>query len=153
MSFKVDNWYAGHTSGTKFYQVIRIQNTDTGMSMAIQHSGANALFLGLGKASSGRLEVEEPVNTSNAGKVKIDEKRKGGYKVGETSNVQTFATKQALLAHAKANYGGKALDGVKAALRATFGDLNPSAVFQPDPPRAKEPKETDFQKHPEWGSW
>jgi hypothetical protein len=155
MSIKAHVWCADHTGGTKFYQVLRFVNTDSGQSFAIAHFGAMGVFTGVGKVSTGQMQVADVAGSgTTAGQSKIREKKKGGYTQNERQAEETFATKEDLLAWCRTNIGSKHLSTVRGEINKMNWSVTAKAA-DPDPwpiPK-REPDEPNHVKHADWGSW
>lgn len=154
MAFKVVSWKATHTSGTKFYQVVRIVNLAQNRSWAVQHSGGNNLFIGLGKVSTGRI-VCEPLDLGlEAGNAKITEKRKGGYTQNTQTDEQIFGDKASILKWAKAHFGDAPMKSLREAFANDIAFATVEDALQKIAPKVKPvPDEPNHIKHPDWGTW
>lgn len=148
-------WKAEHTTGTKFYQVMRFVSAN-GHSFSIRQNGANSLFTGIGKMSTGAIALDENfTGKTNAGKQKILDKQNDGYINGKVELEESFDSISDALNWAKKNLGSKPQTLVRATLMSASWVFESPTKFAPAPQHVspREPDEADHIKSPEWGSW
>lgn len=149
------SWKAVHTSGTKFYQVIRFVSAND-RSFSIRQYGASALFTGLGKMSTGAVELDEDDSVGGkAGSDKISRKRGDGYSNDVENDSHNCPTISDAITWVRTNLGAKPQAIARDILRKPEWAwiAPPDPVAAPAPPKKAEPKETGAQKHADWGSW
>lgn len=149
------SWKAAHTGGTKFYQVIRFVSSN-GRSFSIRQYGARALFTGLGKMSTGAVELDENDGPgTRAGNKKIDEKRAGGYNKEVEEDTHNCPAISDAVTWIRTNFGARPQTIARDILRKPEWEwITPSDLPDaPASPKKPERKETDAQKHADWGSW
>jgi hypothetical protein len=153
---KVEAWYAMHTGGTKFYQIVRFIAGGK-VSFALQHNGANALFTGIGKIASGQIRKEEVTAGVRAGKKKEVDKKGDGYTELEQTKSWTFASQQEFNGWARNQFGKAAIDVIKSECRSSQW-INAVSSTSSTPAPAWEPPpaptiDKGMEEHPEFGSW
>ena len=145
-------WRATHTSGTKFYHVVRFIS-GTGHSFSIRHYGKIETFTGLGKIATGAIELDEQLQFSMvAGAQKISDKRSGGYRNDVAEQTVDHASTADAMSWARANFGKKAQDIARPILAGADwkeGDLIRSAVDVVQPHGIV----SELPTHEQWGSW
>lgn len=149
------SWKAVHASGTKFYQVLRFVSAN-GRSFSIRQNGALVLFTGLGKMSTGAVDLDEgDAPGVLAGQRKIADKRAGGYNQSSEEDSYNCPNTSDAITWIRTNLGAKPQGFARDILRkpewAWVAPVDLPAA--PTPPKKSERKETDTQKHADWGSW
>jgi hypothetical protein len=155
MSIKLHIWYAKHTTGTKFYHVLRFVGPQG--SFALRHFGPAATFTGMSKISMGQVELDEWVSAGGtAGIKKINEKRSGGYTEEMAREEHTFGGIDELERFFGDHFNNKAKIAAREVLRKMTGWPATAAAAAPvpeEPPAEPEREHADEPKPDAWGSW
>jgi hypothetical protein len=152
MSYKVKSWKAVHSSGTKFYQVVRVISESDKMGFALSNYGPVGSFVGLGKITAGQCEDLGFGSSADIGDVKQKQKIKDGYTKNTETEDKSFADLNSLKAWAKSSLGSKAMAFFKAhSAKQGFQGIANAVDDIPIPDLG--PEEADHVKHAEWGSW
>lgn len=148
-------WKADHTSGTKFYHVIRFVSAN-GHSFALRQNGAEKLFTGLGKMSTGAIALDEELTGSiSAGGKKISAKTSDGYTRGMVNTSIECPTISDAIDHIRKVFGAAPQTTARNILmKAAWAFTPPPAAVEPaTPKKPREKDEPDAKKHADWGSW